>query len=104
MTVEPSTTALLMVDFVKQTCERRPRCLASLPDVKKLLAGISFENQALALPAHMQSRFSVECDIATKHEMLFGREPDFNIYYALAHYHTLGTKLTIEAMFEQKKA
>lgn len=62
------------------------------------LAGISFENQALALPAHMQSRFTVECNIADKHQMLFGRAPDFNIYYALAHYHTLGTKLTLEAV------
>lgn len=39
VTVDPATTALLMLDFVKQTCnqERRPRCLASLPKVKTLL-------------------------------------------------------------------
>jgi nicotinamidase-related amidase len=39
VTVDPSTTALLMLDFVKQTCneQRRPRCLATLPKVKTLL-------------------------------------------------------------------
>ncbi|HEV1999704.1 MAG TPA: isochorismatase family protein, partial [Xanthobacteraceae bacterium] len=33
-------TALLLLDFVKQTCnaERRPRCVASLPKVQKLIA------------------------------------------------------------------
>jgi len=39
VSVDSSTTALLMLDFVKQTCnqERRPRCLATLPKVKTLL-------------------------------------------------------------------
>ena len=37
--VEPVSTALLMLDFNKQTCnmERRPRCIATLPDVGRLL-------------------------------------------------------------------
>lgn len=40
VTVDPKTTALLLLDFNKQTCnaERRPRCIASIPKVKKLLA------------------------------------------------------------------
>ncbi len=40
VTVDPKTTALLMLDFVKQTCNEkvRPRCLATLPAAKKLLA------------------------------------------------------------------
>ncbi|HSW64446.1 MAG TPA: cysteine hydrolase [Dissulfurispiraceae bacterium] len=39
VTIDPPKTALLMLDFNKQTCnqERRPRCLATLPDIKKLL-------------------------------------------------------------------
>jgi len=39
-TIDAKTTALLMLDFNKQTCnaERRPRCIASIPGVKKLLA------------------------------------------------------------------
>jgi len=41
VTVDPKTTALLLLDFNKQTCnaERRPRCVASIPNVKKLLEG-----------------------------------------------------------------
>jgi nicotinamidase-related amidase len=38
--IEPKTTALLMLDFVKQSCneQRRPRCLATLSKVENLLA------------------------------------------------------------------
>jgi len=37
--IDPKTTALLMLDFNKQTCnaERSPRCIASIPKVQKLL-------------------------------------------------------------------
>ncbi|MGH6996267.1 MAG: cysteine hydrolase family protein [Stellaceae bacterium] len=40
VTVDPKTTVLLLLDFVKQTCtmEHRPRCVASLPATKKFLA------------------------------------------------------------------
>ena len=40
VTVNPATTALLVLDFVKQACNEkvRPRCLATLPAAKKLLA------------------------------------------------------------------
>jgi nicotinamidase-related amidase len=48
VTIDPKTTALLMLDFNQQTCNptRKPRCIASLPQVKKLLtaaraAGVS---------------------------------------------------------------
>jgi nicotinamidase-related amidase len=39
VTLDPKTTALLVLDFVKQTCnaERRPRCLTSVPPVQALL-------------------------------------------------------------------
>lgn len=39
VTMDPKTTALLVLDFVKQTCnnERRPRCVASVPQVEALL-------------------------------------------------------------------
>ena len=39
VTVEANSTALLMLDFNKQICnaERRPRCIASIPKVQKLL-------------------------------------------------------------------
>lgn len=67
-------------------------------DVTTTLAGISFQNQALALPPNMQSKFTVECDLTEDHERLTGRAPDFKIYYGLAHYHELGTALTIDAI------
>lgn len=37
--IDPKVTALLMLDFNKQTCnaERNPRCIASIPKVQKLL-------------------------------------------------------------------
>ncbi|HMA58630.1 MAG TPA: isochorismatase family protein, partial [Pseudolabrys sp.] len=37
VTVDSKTTALLMLDFMKQNCGVRPRCMATLPAVKKLL-------------------------------------------------------------------
>jgi nicotinamidase-related amidase len=37
VTVNPRTTALLMLDFMKQNCGQRPRCVATLPAMKKLL-------------------------------------------------------------------
>ena len=40
VTVDPKTTALLLLDFVKQSCneQRRPRCVASVPATEKFLA------------------------------------------------------------------
>jgi len=40
VTVDPKTTALLMIDCVKPSCneQRRPRCIATLPKAKSLLA------------------------------------------------------------------
>ncbi|HET9025492.1 MAG TPA: isochorismatase family protein [Burkholderiaceae bacterium] len=37
VSVDPKTTALLMLDFVTPNCNPRPRCLASVPGAKKLL-------------------------------------------------------------------
>lgn len=44
--LDPQTTALLVMDVVKQGCnaERRPRCLASLPKLEKLLADARAKN------------------------------------------------------------
>jgi nicotinamidase-related amidase len=38
VTLEPKTTALLMLDFASRTCGSRPRCVASVPAAKKFLA------------------------------------------------------------------
>jgi len=39
VTIDPKTTALLMLDFVNPICGHYPRCVASVPQVKKLLEG-----------------------------------------------------------------
>lgn len=36
--LQAGETALLMLDFVKQTCPPRPRCVATLPKMQRLLA------------------------------------------------------------------
>lgn len=40
VTLDPKSTAVLVMDFVKQTCnnDRRPRCVASIPKIEKLIA------------------------------------------------------------------
>lgn len=38
VTVDAKTTALLLLDFIKPNCTNRPRCLAQMPTMKKLLA------------------------------------------------------------------
>jgi nicotinamidase-related amidase len=50
VTVDPKTTALLVLDFTHQICNEKakPRCVASLPTVKKLL-GEARDSQALVV-------------------------------------------------------
>ena len=40
VTLDPKTTAILVIDIIKQTCneQRRPRCVAAIPKIEKLLA------------------------------------------------------------------
>jgi len=46
VTIDPKTTALLMLDFVKQNCNEkvRPRCPATLPAAKRLLTEARAKN------------------------------------------------------------
>ncbi|HEY8696975.1 MAG TPA: hypothetical protein VIM02_05110 [Rhizomicrobium sp.] len=46
VTLEPKTTALLLIDILKQTCnmKMRPRCVAMVPKVAKLLAEARAKN------------------------------------------------------------
>jgi nicotinamidase-related amidase len=39
VTVDPKTTALLMLDFMPTNCGNSPRCMATLPKVRTLLDG-----------------------------------------------------------------
>ena len=49
VTIDPKTTALLLLDFNEQTCnaERRPRCIASIPKVRKLLTDARMKGMAV---------------------------------------------------------
>jgi nicotinamidase-related amidase len=37
VTVDPKTTALLVLDFMKNNCGQRPRCVPVVPNVKKMI-------------------------------------------------------------------
>ena len=54
VTVDAKTTALLMLDFVKSTCnaERGKRCVASLPAAKKLLDEARGKNMLVVYTAY----------------------------------------------------
>jgi hypothetical protein len=67
-------------------------------DVTQKLTSVAFEYHPLGLPPQKQSRFSVDCDLDERSQAIFGTAPDFNLYYALAHYHKYGTGLTIDAV------
>ena len=47
VTVDPKTTALLMLDFLKQNCGSNPRCVATLPKAQKLLAAARAKNMTI---------------------------------------------------------
>jgi nicotinamidase-related amidase len=65
VTVDVPTTALLLLDFVKQTCERRPRCVAGLPEVKKLLAAARAKNMLVVYSSVPNSTMTdVMADVA----------------------------------------
>src|SRR5258708_6377283 len=65
--------------------------------ITTLLAGMSVEDEALGLPPNKSSSFQVDCDLQPEWTKLYSLgnvptpTPNFKIYYALAHYHTLGT-------------
>ena len=44
VTLNPESTALLMLDFGKQNCGARPRCVATLPQVEKLVTAARAKN------------------------------------------------------------
>jgi hypothetical protein len=80
--------------------------LTQLPEnqVTTVLAGLSFENHALALPPNKRSSFALDCDLTPAWQKLYNlgnvptATPSFKLYYALAHYHALGTGLTIDGV------
>ncbi len=99
-------TTIHLLNTSDQVLTLTPKiALTEIPEktVTTLMAGMSFEDQALGLPPMKQSRFSVDCDLQTEWNNLLAigavtsPSPDFHMYYALAHYHALGTGMLIEA-------
>jgi nicotinamidase-related amidase len=56
VTVDPKTTALLVLDFGKNNCGVRPRCLANVPNVKKLIDEARTHNMMVAYTLPGQER------------------------------------------------
>src|SRR6266478_789513 len=72
ITIDPKTTALLMLDLVKQTCNEkvRPRCPATLPAAKQLLAGARANNVLVVYGIVTGSIADTVADVAPN-----GKEP-----------------------------
>jgi hypothetical protein len=66
-------------------------------DVEVKLVAMALTYEPLALPPHRKSSFTVECDLGELHQRLMGRPLDFNLYYALPHYHSLGRGIDLVA-------
>jgi nicotinamidase-related amidase len=69
VTVDLKSTALLMLDFVHSACnmKRRPRCIESVPTVKKLLAEARGKNMMVLFTAYGKlSRKDVLPELAPK--------------------------------------
>src|SRR4051812_1887668 len=47
VTVDPKTTALLVLDFMKNNCGQRPRCAAIVPNVKKMIDAARAHNMMI---------------------------------------------------------
>ncbi len=71
VTADPKTTALIMADFVQPICSHYPRCMASLPVAKKMLAAARAANVLVVYTSIPKVPISaVEAAVAAK-----GNEP-----------------------------
>lgn len=63
VTVDPRNTAVMVMDLIRQTCnnERRPRCVASIPKIEKLLAAARTNGLSViySIPASLGSSVPV---------------------------------------------
>jgi hypothetical protein len=72
--------------------------VTTIAEPKTKLAGMGFVNESITIPPLRDSRMTLECDLGLPHQNTLSRPLDFSIYYALAHYHELGTGVTLEAV------
>ncbi len=59
-------------------------------EVVTKLGTFALDYRRLALPPQRASSFTIECDLADLHQRLIGSPLDWNLYYALPHYHEYG--------------
>lgn len=74
VTIDPKTTALLMLDFVGPGCnkERRPRCIDSVQPVKKLLAEARSNHAMVVFTAFGKlTKAAILPDLAPKEDEAF---------------------------------
>lgn len=71
--------------------------LVTIPEseVRVKLSGMLLEYHPLNIPPMSQAAFTTSCDYGSVHEQLLARPVDFNLYYALPHYHSLGTGMSL---------
>jgi nicotinamidase-related amidase len=67
VTIDSKTTALLMLDFMNQNCGKRPRCIASIPAMAKLLGEARTAKAAVVYSLiHNSTTADVIKDVAPK--------------------------------------
>jgi len=69
-------------------------------DVQVLLTPFSFSNTSLDIPPQKESRFSMTCDLRPAFQGLLGADPDYKVYYVLAHYHQWGNFFNLSFAYE----
>jgi len=64
-------------------------------EVEIRLTPFSFSNTSISIPPQVDgvptlARFSMTCDLRDSFQLSLRTEPDYNVYYVLAHYHEWG--------------
>jgi nicotinamidase-related amidase len=114
VTIEPKSTALLVMGFVRDSCnqERRPRCVATIPHVKKLLDGARAHGVLVlhSVPTTNPSGDYIVADLAPRpgemiippngpnkflpYDLEFHRYPDFDLERTFSE-HGIRTVITV---------
>jgi hypothetical protein len=69
-------------------------------DVEIRLSPISFSNTSLSIVPQAESRFSMTCDLRDAFASNLKGDPDYKIYYVLAHYHEWGNYFNLSFAHE----
>jgi hypothetical protein len=71
-------------------------------EVETPLTPFRLTYSALTLPPKMESEFTGECDLREDYSDLTGKDLDISLYYALPHFHGLGTSFSLEVLGGEK--